>query len=131
MRFTSLLRKTSNYQSLIWRKSQNVNGVQFAIRRVSLAQRIELTRKVRELSLRHEFLKAGEPSDQVEASLADLLVRRLYLEWGLAELSGLTIDGQPATPEMLIEKGPEAMSDEILSTIRAELELSEEERKNS
>jgi hypothetical protein len=130
MRFTSLLRKPSNYQSLIWHESAALNGVRFATRRVSLAQRIELTQKARELSLKYEFMKAGEPSDQVEASLADLLVRRLYLEWGLVQLRGLTIDGQQPTAEALIEKGPEALSDEIISAIRAELELSEEERKN-
>jgi hypothetical protein len=131
MRFTSLLRKTANYQSVIWHESTAVKGVQFATRRVSLAQRIELTHKARELSLKYEFMKAGEPSDQVEASLADLLVRRLYLEWGLVELRGLTIDGQRSTSEALIEKGPEPLSDEIINTIRAELELSEEEIKNS
>jgi hypothetical protein len=130
MRFTSLSHKSPDYQSLLWHESQNVSGVQFAIRRVSLGQRIELTQKVRELGLRHEFLKAGEPTEQVEASLADLLVRRLYLEWGLAELKGFTIDGEPPDPGALIEKGPEALTNEIIGRIRAELELSEEERKN-
>ena len=130
MRFTSLLHKRSNYQSLRWHESEAVKGVQFATRRVSLAQRIELTYKARELSLKYEFMRAGETSDQVEASLADLLVRRLYLEWGLAGLKGFTIDGQQPTVETLIEKGPEALSDEIIHKIRAELELSEEERKN-
>jgi hypothetical protein len=131
MRFTSLLRESFNYQSLIWHESAAVKGVRFATRRVSLAQRIELTQKARELSLKYEFLKAGEPSDQVEASLADLLVRRLYLEWGLVELTGLTIDGQQPTADALIEKGPEALGEEVIDTIRAELELSGEERKNS
>jgi len=31
---------------------------------------------------------------------------------------------------MLIEKGPERLSDEVIETIRAELGLSDEERKN-
>ena len=51
-------------------------GVHYAIRRVSLSQRIELTKRARELSLRHEFLKAGDAPDQLEASLADLLIRK-------------------------------------------------------
>ena len=130
MKFISLLHKSVNYQSLMWHESAVVKGVQFATRRVSLAQRIELTHKARELSLKYEFTKAGGSSDQVEASLADLLVRRLYLDWGLVALKGLTIDGRQATAETLIEKGPEALSDEIINKIRAELELSEEERKN-
>ena len=105
--------------------------MRFGIRRLSLAQRIELTKQARELALQHEFLKAGEPSEQLEATLADLLVRKLYLEWGVAELEGLRIDGQPGTVEMLIEKGPEQLSDEIIEAIRAEVGLSEQERKNS
>ena len=131
MKLPSRLRKPSSYSSVIRHESKARSGVSYAIRRVSLSQRIELTKKVRDLSLRYEFLRAGDTADQLEASLADLLVRRLYLEWGLAELSGLTVDEQPATVEVLIEKGPEALSEEIIAAIRAELGLSEEERKNS
>jgi hypothetical protein len=131
MNFLSHLRKAPIYSRVIWHDSRVVPGVRFATRRISLAQRIELTKRVRELSLRYEFLKAGEPSDQLEASLADLLVRKLYIEWGADALEGLQIDGQKATPIMLIENGPEALSDEVIDTIRAELELSGEERKNS
>jgi hypothetical protein len=131
MKLPSRLPKPSNYSSVVRHESEAMPGVNYSIRRVSLSQRIELTKKVRELSIRHEFLQAGDAADQLEASLADLLVRRLYLEWGLAELSGLTVDEQPATVEMLVEKGPEALSDEIIAAIRAQLGLSEEERKNS
>lgn len=131
MKFISLSRKSVHYESLTWHKSATVEGVRFATRRVSLAQRIELTRKARELSLKYEFLNAGEPSDEVEASLSDLLVRRLYLEWGLADLSGLKIDREQATVDTLIEKGPDELSNEIIDRIKADLELSEEERKNS
>jgi hypothetical protein len=130
MKFLSRLRSIPSYSSLAWHESESVRGVRFAIRRISLAQRIELMKNVRDLALRHEFLKAGEPSDQLEASLADLLVKRLYLEWGVAAVEGLRIDDQAATLETLIEKGPERLSDEIIDQIRAELSLSEEERKN-
>jgi hypothetical protein len=130
MKFISRLHRAASYSSLTWHTSEAVAGVRYAIRRVSLAQRIELTRNVRELALKHEFLRAGEPSDQLEASLGDLLVRKLYLEWSVAELSGLRIDGQEATVGALIERGPEELSDEIIEKIRAQLGLSEEERKN-
>ncbi|MGH9622868.1 MAG: hypothetical protein ACRD4G_00845 [Bryobacteraceae bacterium] len=63
--------------------------------------------------------------------MGDLLVERLYLEWGLAEIEGLAIDGTSATPALLIEKGPEPLTREILASIQAELGLSEDERKNS
>lgn len=131
MKFISHLRKAPAYSSLIWHESRAVSGVRFAIRRVSLAQRIELAKNVRELSLKYEFLKAGDTEQQMEASIADLLARKLYLEWGVARLEGLSIDGQPGTVTALIEKGPEELSDEIVDTIRRELGLSEEERKNS
>jgi hypothetical protein len=80
--------------------------------------------------MRNEFLRAGDAPEQLEASLADLLVRRLYIEWGLAELTGLSVDEEPATVEVLIDKGPEALADEIISAVREQLSLSEEERKN-
>jgi len=89
-----------------------------------------LTKRARELSIRYEFLKAGDASDQLEASLADLLVRKLYIEWGLTELTGLRVDREPATVALLIEKGPEALVDEIIAAIRGQLGLSEQERKN-
>jgi hypothetical protein len=131
MKLSSLLRKRKGYSSLSWHESQTVKGVRFATRRISLAQRIELTRRAQELTLRYEFLKSGNTSDQLEAALSDLLVRKLYLEWGLVQLEGLAVDRQPASAELLIEKGPEELSDEIIAVLQGEIGLSEEERKNS
>jgi hypothetical protein len=79
---------------------------------------------------RDEFLRAGDAADQVEAGLADLLVRKLYVEWGLVEIEGLEIDGAAATPQLLIDAGPEELTDEIAASIQGELSLTEEERKN-
>ncbi len=118
------------YSSLIWFESQASEGVSYAVRRISLSQRIDLTGHVRELMLRYEFLRAGDPSDDLQANLVELQVQKLYIEWGLREIQGLTIDGEPATVEALIEKGPESLANEIASAIRGQLELSEEERKN-
>jgi hypothetical protein len=131
MKFISRLRRAPDYFSVAWHDSRTVPGVKVAIRRISLSQRIELTKNVRELALRYEFLKSGEPADQLEASLSDLLVRKLYVEWGVAAVQGLRIDAEEATPAMLIERGPECLTEEIVELIRAQLELSEEERKNS
>lgn len=131
MSFLSRLLRGPSHSSVEWRSSRTVPGVRFAIRRASLGQRIALTKKVRELALQYEFLKAGEPADQLEAALADLLVRKLYIEWGVAGLDGLRIDGKIATPRMLVESGPENLSDEVMEAIRGELELSDQERKNS
>ncbi len=131
MKFISRSLRHESHDSLLWHDSLALPGVQYAIRRVSLAQRIELTKSARELSVRYEFLKAGDAADQLEGSLADLLVRKMYLEWGLAEIKHLAIDGEAATVELLVQRGPEALSDEIVAAVRGELGLSEEERKNS
>lgn len=130
MRSPSPSHNQNQYSTVSWRESQVVPGVQYGIRKVSLAQRIELTSRARELTRRYEFLRAGDSADQLEASLADLLTRKLYLEWGLVEIRDLTIDGQDATVDMIAEKAPEALSSEIVASIQAELSLSEDERKN-
>lgn len=131
MRFTSHSRKETKYASVIWHESKTVSGVRYATRQVSLQQRIELASRIREIVLRHEFLKAGDAGDQLEVTLGELLVRKLYIEWGLQEIEGLAIDGEPATVESIVAKGPEALTDEIVTSIRGQLELSGEERKNS
>ena len=131
MNWLSVLRKTSGYSSVSWHASETMPGVRYAIRRVSLRQRIELTEKVRDLTMKYEFLMSGDASSQVEAALSDLLVTKLYLEWGLEKLEGLSIDGKPATAPLLIQSGPENLADEIVLQIQAESSLTDDEAKNS
>jgi hypothetical protein len=90
-----------------------------------------LTAKVRELTLQHEFLRAGDLSNQLDANMADLLVQKLYVEWAVTAIRGLRIDGVPASVGLLIEKGPEHLVAEMAAAIRTQLELSDAERKNS
>ncbi len=129
----SLLRslKSSDYSSIAWHESLCLKGVRFAVRRPSLAQRLELTARVRELTLQHDFLRAGQESDQLSASLSELLVTKLYVDWGLAEIVGLKIDGTAANASSLIERGPEELVDEVVAAVRTEAGLTEAERKNS
>jgi hypothetical protein len=129
----SLLRSHSSvdFESERWMESQMFRGVRFAVRRPSLAQRIELTRRVRELVLANDFLASGNEAEKLEGALADLLVRRLYIEWGLAQIEGLTINGVAASVESLIASGPEQLAEEIATCVQRECGLSEEERKNS
>jgi hypothetical protein len=131
MKLTSLLRKEASYSSLSWHASQTVPGVRFAIRRVSLRQRIELNRRIRELTHKYEFLRAGDVQDQLDAALSELLVMSLYLEWGLESVQGLLIDSEEVTAAGLIEKGPEELAAEIARVIQAASALTEDERKNS
>lgn len=123
--------KPSCYSSLVWRESAVMPGVHFAIRRLSLVQKIELTQRMRELTIKNEFLQSGNIADQLQAFLSDLFARKLYLEWGLTEIRGLSIDGSPADVQALLEKGPEKLVDEAVTMIGEETGLTEQERKNS
>ena len=130
MKLTSLLHKDVAYASVAWHCSKLMPGVRFALRRISLRQRIELNRRVKELTIKHEFLRAGDAPDRLEAALSDLLVAKLYLEWGLEEIEGLSIDGQKATADLLIALGPESLANEIGLLIQAQSTLTDDERKN-
>lgn len=130
MKFIWHSRKTVDVQSAVWHESCTIPGVKFSIRRVSLRGRLELMRAMRDLLAKNEFLRAGDSLDQTEAAISDLLAKKLYVEWGLCETAGLTIDGKPANVAALIESGPEALCNEVVDSIRPSLELSEAERKN-
>lgn len=131
MNFISRSHNRVNYDDTAWYASQTVPGVRFAVRKVSLAGRMELFEKVRELCLKYEFLRTGDHAEQSEAMLAELLLQKLYLEWGFLAIEGFTINGAAASIDSLIASGPEILTDEIVSHIRSELGLTDEERKNS
>ena len=99
---------------------------------MSLGRRIDLGQRVRELGLKLEFLQAGQTmQEQVEAGVLQNEIDRLYLQWGLLGVTGLRIDGVDAPPPAVVDRGPEALTKEILEAIKRELDLSEDERKNS
>jgi hypothetical protein len=92
---------------------------------------MELGRRIRELSRRAEFLEAGtELHEKIEANLLSQEIEATYLRWALVRIDGLTIDGEPATAEQLLEKGPEELTREIVAAIKGQCGLSEAERKN-
>jgi hypothetical protein len=79
----------------------------------------------------YEALKASERmDDRVQAEALRLRMDFEYLDWGLARVFGLLIDGEVPDARMLFEKGPERLTQEILCRIREECELSGDERKN-
>jgi len=119
------------YTSVLTRASEVMPGVEFTIVKLSFARRMELARRVLELSRQMEFRAAGEGvEDAIEANLLSCEIDRLYLRWGLAEISGLVIDGVDATAELLAERGPEELADEIVAAVKAQCGLTESERKN-
>ncbi|MGB9606373.1 MAG: hypothetical protein ACPL88_10915 [Bryobacteraceae bacterium] len=119
------------YQSHKIIESRSFPGVRLKIRRISFGRRIELMRRVSELAAKAEFLEAGgDPREKLGAKLLASEIDRIYLEWGLADVEGLAIDGEPATPEKLVASGPEAICGEALQAIKGELGLDEQEEKN-
>jgi hypothetical protein len=120
-----------NYESCTTIKSKCRPGVSFTIRKISFERRVELTRRLREVIQKVEFLEAGtDPRESIEAALLETEIDRSYLLWGLAEVRGLEVDGKPATPEILASAGPEDLAREIVAAIRAACGLTEAERKN-
>jgi len=112
-------------------RSAKYPAVTYRVSRMSMARRLELTRQVKDLLRRTEFLRAGAATeDQVEAALLAGEMDRLYWQSGLEALDGIEIDGAAATPETQFERGPEDLSREILDRIRQHCQLSDEERKN-
>lgn len=128
---TSLSDKSGAYESSAWFDAETHAGVRFQVARISVTRRIELARKIREIGRKVEFLEAGQdPREKLEAAVLAAEIDRVYLEWGLEEIQGLVIDGETATPAALIEKGPLDLAKEILTRIKRECGLSEEQRKN-
>ena len=118
------------YESFVERESQCVPGVVFVLSKMSFGRRVELTRRLREIAQRVEFLEAGDVKEKIDAALLTSEIDRLYVVWGLKEVRGLELDGTPATPESLAATGPEELFREALAAIRAECGLTETERKN-
>src|SRR5271155_5368206 len=100
-----------DYTSVVRRESAAIPGVTYRIRRMSFGARMELSRKIRELSKQVEFLSAGSDVHQhLEANVLSHEIDDVFFAWGLVEIGGLTIDGEPATPELLATKGPDALA---------------------
>lgn len=119
------------YESSRTFDSTSARGVRFKIARMTFGRRIELMRRVRELSGRLDFALAGSGApDRVDAALLAAEIDDLYLRWALMSVEGLEIDGAQADTDRLIAAGPESLCREIVAAIKRECSLSEEERKN-
>jgi hypothetical protein len=119
------------YESSVRINSKAIPGVAFLIAKMSFGRRMELVRRIRELTRRYEFLNAGQSTEEkLDAALLSAEIDREYVAWGLHELIGLEVDGVVATPEVLASAGPEDLFREVVSAIKAECGLSETERKN-
>jgi len=112
-------------------ESRVAPGVSFVLARMSFGRRMELMKQIRELVRRVEFHEAGQDAkDRMEAAVLSAEIDRLYVLWGVKEVRGLAVDGEPATGQSLLEAGPEDLFREALAAVRGECGLSDEERKN-
>ena len=111
--------------------SAEAPGVSYKVVKMSFGRRVDLTRRIRELAARKEFVEAGDtPDEKMEAALLASEIDRIYVLWGLEEVSGLALDGAPATPESLVAIGPEELFREALAAVKQQCGLSDAERKN-
>jgi hypothetical protein len=130
-RHLSGVRARDSYESVVMVRSKAMPAVTFVINRISFGRRMELSRRARELSRKAEFLEAGSKlEEKIEASILSQEIDAMYLAWGLVSIAGLTIDGEAATAERLLERGPDEVTREIVGAIKAQCGLSEAERKN-
>jgi hypothetical protein len=119
------------YASVIEIESAARAGVRYRVARMSFGRRVELMRRVRELARRVEFLDAGtSPGERMDAGLLRAEIDRMYVLWGLVGVSGIQLDGIEATPETVVERGPEELFREALAAVRAQTGLTDDERKN-
>ena len=119
------------YESEVWIRSEIEPAVRYKIQRISLARKIELTKEIREIGRKVEFLESSnDPREQLEAAALATQIDRAYLAWGLAAVEGLHIDSAPASAMDLVEKGPLSLANEALRFVKRECGLSEQERKN-
>jgi hypothetical protein len=119
------------YESFAEVELKAAPGVRLKVRRMSFSRRVALMRRIRELAQRVEFLQGGADAiQQMEGALLRAEIDRLYVDWGVEAVTGLEVDGTPATPALLAEAGPEAIFREAVEAVKAECGLTESERKN-
>src|SRR4051812_14691244 len=95
------------YDSRPWFDSAVMPRVRYRLIRISVGRRIELTKRIREIGRKLEFLSAtSDARERLEAAVLSAEIDRAYLEWGLADIAGLVIDGEAASPAAVIDRGP-------------------------
>lgn len=129
------LHSDKTWESRIWFDAEAMDRVRYQIVRVSFGRRIELARRIREIGRKMEYLQSGAALENgaretLEATVLAAEIDRAYLEWGLVSIEGLEIDGDAATPETLVDRGPVDLAIEILGRIKSECGMTEDERKN-
>lgn len=123
--------KPVTYESAVWRESHDWPGVRFKILRMSLMRRHRMMQELKSLAGEQAFHRASDeaPSD-ISAAELQARIDEQVIRTALLGIEGLSIDGEMATIESLIERGPESLAREIAEAVAEESSLSEHERKN-
>ena len=122
--------------SFSWRSAEEYRstkypGVKYRVVKMSMGRRIDLTRRVKDMMKKLEFLNAGSSTnDKVDAAILAGEMDRLYWDFGLEAIEGLDINGEQTSLNGQFEKGPEDLSREILMRIKQNIQLSQDEQKN-
>src|SRR2546425_2110033 len=120
-----------NHESTFIYESGWAAGVHVRLRKTTFGRRLELLRKVGDLYKRAAAQQAGtSEAEQLSAEYDKFSADRILLEWAIQSVSGLRIDGQTATPELLIDSGPEELVEELLGIVQKQLGLTDAEIKN-
>lgn len=140
-----------NFDSTVTRESMSLPGVSFTVRRLNQIERArrdfsiaDETLKIAELITRHAQLNPGEekrlsPDEAAEVGrinqeldfLVNMHLKPSAIRAGLVSIDGLQIDGEEATTEILIARGPRELVEEVWQACQESAGLGDEERKNS
>ena len=120
-----------DYSREVTIESRTLPGVRFTIERPSFGRRMELVEQIRDLGEKLEFLEAGKSlRERLDAAIVAARIDRAIVNWGVKRIEGLTIDGAAPTAGQLADECPEELFREVAAAIKAQLGLSEFERKN-
>jgi hypothetical protein len=88
--------------------------------------------ELKSLASEEAFHRAAPQEAGSEISAAELQARIdvIVIRTAVLEIKGLSIDGQPASVEKLLDSGPASLAREIAEVVAEESFLNEDERKN-
>ena len=123
--------KPGQYENAVWHASRTRPGVRYQVLRMSLLRRHRLLMELKDLAAEQRFhaVQEGVASELAAAELRGRIDEKA-IRAALVQIEGLSIGGEPATVESLLESGPEDLAYEIAEAIADESFLNEEERKN-
>jgi hypothetical protein len=98
---------------------------------MSLIRRHRLMQELKTLAQEEAFHRAHDDiASDISAAELQAGIDEQVIRTALLGIEGLSIDGEAATVESLVESGPESLAREIAEATAEESSLNEDERKN-